>query len=255
MAPDMQHPYLTHPLTGEPIVAIGRRRNGQPIWPVIGAAEDGEDGGDTDDGDGDEQDGDTGGTDDLGDAGKAAIDRMKAQRNAAKTEARQWRALATEVGVSSVDELRAKLFGGKPKAKDDAADDKPDAEQIRRDARREAQQSADARIVRAEVKAAAGGKLADPADAVKLLDLTHFELDEDGNLDEDEVADAIADLLRRKPYLAAASKNDDDEGSSTRRRRAPRPDRSQGSRGSAVSDSREQALEQLARRGYARTTQ
>lgn len=251
MAPDMQHPFLTHPLTGEPIVALGLRRNGTPIWPVIGAAEDGEDGGDTDDG-GDEQDGNDGATDDLGDAGKAAIDRMKTQRNAAKAEARQWKALASEFGVSSVDELRERL-GGKAKPKADTDGDKLDADQIRRDARREAQQSADTRIIRAEIKAAAGGKLADPSDAVRLLDLSHFELDDNGDLDEDEVADAIADLLRRKPYLAAGSKNDDDE-ESPRRRRAPRPDRSQGPRGSAVSDSKEQALEQLARRGF-KTTQ
>jgi len=33
------HPTLTHPLTGAPIWALGMRRDGQVIWPVIGAAD------------------------------------------------------------------------------------------------------------------------------------------------------------------------------------------------------------------------
>jgi hypothetical protein len=60
---------------------------------------------------------------------------------------------------------------------------------------------------------------------VRLLDLSQFELDADGNVDEDEVADAIKDLIERKPYLAAqGGKNDDDK-------RNLRPDRGQGARG------------------------
>ncbi|SDT74342.1 hypothetical protein [Actinoplanes derwentensis] len=34
-----QHPTLTHPHTGLPITAVGRRRDGQPIWPVIGGSQ------------------------------------------------------------------------------------------------------------------------------------------------------------------------------------------------------------------------
>lgn len=59
------------------------------------------------------------------------------------------------------------------------------------------------RIVTAEVKAAAGGKLADPADAVRLLDLAQFDLDENDEVDGKAVAKAIDDLLKAKPYLAA----------------------------------------------------
>lgn len=251
MAPDMQHPSLCHPHTGEPLMALGARRDGRLIWPVIGAAEDDGDGaGEDQDGDGDQQDDSADGAEKLGDPGKAALDRMKQQRNAAKGESKAWKDLAAEFGAASVDDLRERLTGKpKPSTKDD--DGGQDPEQIRRVARREAQQAADTRIIRAEVKAAAGGKLADPSDAVRLLDLSKFELDDNGDLDEDEVTDAITDLLRRKPYLAAAGRNDDDGTSRTRR--APRPDRSQGSRGIAVSDSKEQAREQLARRGIKTT--
>lgn len=34
------HPTLVHPHTGEPLQAIGLRRNGTPIWPIMGASED-----------------------------------------------------------------------------------------------------------------------------------------------------------------------------------------------------------------------
>ncbi len=81
------------------------------------------------------------------------------------------------------------------------------------------------RIVRAEVKALAGGKLADPADAVAMLDLSEFKLDDTGNVDPKAVEAAIDKLLEAKPYLAAGG---------TVRRPAPQgsgPDLRQGARG------------------------
>jgi hypothetical protein len=59
------------------------------------------------------------------------------------------------------------------------------------------------RIRRSEVKAAAKGVLADPADAYKFLDLDSFEVDDDGNVDEAAIAKALTDLVADKPYLAA----------------------------------------------------
>lgn len=78
--------------------------------------------------------------------------------------------------------------------------------------------SANHKILRAEVRAAAAGKLADPSDAPKLLDLDQFEVGEDGDVDQDEIADAIDDLLKDKPYLAARKNT----------ARIPKPDRRQG---------------------------
>ena len=74
------------------------------------------------------------------------------------------------------------------------------------------------RLVRSEVRAVAAGKLADPNDAISLLDLDSFELDEDGNVDEDKVVKAITKLVEDKPYLAANGtrrKVDFDAGSRT----------------------------------------
>ncbi len=129
-------------------------------------------------GDGDEPDPD--GADELGDKGKRALASMKGKWRAERERAR---------------ELAEKL------AEKDGADE---AEQVRRQAETAALSKANARIIRAEVKAAAKGVLADPADAYKFLDLDQFEVDENGDLDSDEVAEAIDELIKTKPYLAAA---------------------------------------------------
>ncbi|MEU0245178.1 hypothetical protein ABZ192_12735 [Streptomyces sp. NPDC006235] len=70
----------------------------------------------------------------------------------------------------------------------------------------DADRKLNARIVRAEIKAAAAGKLADPTDALALLDLSAFEVSDDGDVDAQKVSAAIEDLLTRKPHLAATAK-------------------------------------------------
>lgn len=126
----------------------------------------------------------------LAEAGKKALDRERAARKAAAREARELKA--------KVAELEAKQAAG---AQQDQA--QQDAEKARRDAEAAATAKANARILRSEIKAAAGGKLNDPADAVAHIDLTQFEPDADGEFDSAEIAEAISDLIKKKPYLAA----------------------------------------------------
>lgn len=125
----------------------------------------------------------------LGDAGKQAIDRMKAEKKAAEKSARDSKAEA--------DTLRAQL----------AAKDKP-AEEIALDnARKEgetaATQAANARIIKSELKAAAATKLANPLDALAFIDTSDFEVDKNGDVDSDALNEAIDDLLKARPYLAS----------------------------------------------------
>jgi hypothetical protein len=70
----------------------------------------------------------------------------------------------------------------------------------------EALSAANSRILKAEVRAAATGKLSDPADALQFLDLSKLEVGEDGEVDGKAVAAAIDDLIKNKPYLAAQGK-------------------------------------------------
>lgn len=196
--PHLHDPYtgepLRHPRTGELLTPIGTRRNGDPIWPALGAApDDGDGGGDGDNPEGGDGDQDPPGTEDLADAGKKALDAMKAERTAAKREARAAAKRAEEAEA----ELARLRNAGKPPAAD-----QPDPDQVRRDAVKEATARANARILRAEVRAAAAGRLHDPADALAYLDLTDFDVDDDGSVNSKAITEAIDELIERKSYLA-----------------------------------------------------
>lgn len=197
-----------HARTGQLALGWRKARTGeagpQPIWPILGGAEDDQDGTGSDDQDSDadgtsdadaddggggvggDQDGDADpeGADQLGDPGKKALASMKDKWRGEREKRRALEAQLAE--------------------RDKPADgDQPDREALVREAEAKALGKANARIIRAEVKAAAAGKLADPADAYKFLDLSQIEVDADGNVDAEEVADAIDDLIKSKPYLAA----------------------------------------------------
>lgn len=125
----------------------------------------------------------------LGDAGKKALSAMKEREKAARARARE---LEREVA-----ELRAAI-----ESKDKTPDEQ-ELDAVRREAEAAAIARANERILRSEIKAAAAGKLADPEDALRYLDLEEFEVDESGNVDTSEISDAIHELLERKPYLSA----------------------------------------------------
>ena len=71
----------------------------------------------------------------------------------------------------------------------------------------EALAAANQRILKAEVRAAASGKLADPADALRYLDLSKFTVTDDGSVDSQAIANSIGELLEQKPYLGKPSKH------------------------------------------------
>lgn len=109
-------------------------------------------------------------------------------------------------------ELEAKLSrkpkdpGAKPgdngDGKGDAGAKPVDAEALKKELREELTTESNARLVRAEVKAAAAGKLADPADAPRFIDLSKIKVGDDGEPDAKQIKKAIEDLLKEKPYLA-----------------------------------------------------
>lgn len=74
------------------------------------------------------------------------------------------------------------------------------AEQINAEAIAKANQ----RVLKAEIRAAASGKLADPEDALHYLDLSKFEVGENGEVDSTAIGSAIDQLLKSKPYLGKA---------------------------------------------------
>jgi len=146
----------------------------------------------------------------LGEAGKAALlkereARREAERLMKETtagdlvkerKARQKSDEALKAMQSELAELRAKI----------ADADKSDSDRAQDAARRDAEQAAlakaNARILAAEVRAAAG-KLVDPADAARYLDMSEFEVGDDGSVDSGAISEAISDLIKARPYLAA----------------------------------------------------
>lgn len=152
--------------------------------------------------------GDPGNPDDgaLGDAGKRAIDAMKAERNSAKADA------AAE--KKRADELQAKVaeFENRDKSDLEKATAAADAAAKRAEA-------ATARAVRAEVKALAAESFADADDAAAFLDLAKYT-GTDGEIDTTAIQADLTALLERKPHLARPVDTP----------RGPRPDPAQGAR-------------------------
>lgn len=133
---------------------------------------------------------DDAGADQLGDAGKKALDRMKAERKQLKDQLNAYKGL----GLSAED-LRALI----EKSQEDSA--KAEQARQRQEAESAALSKANERLIRAEVKAAATGKLANPALALRLLDLKSFDVNDDGEVDSGAISDAISALLESDPYL------------------------------------------------------
>lgn len=109
---------------------------------------------------------------------------LVAERNARKTAERELAALKAQLAD-----------------KDKPAEEQAIAERIR-EATAEATSKATERLVRAEVKAAATGKVKNPALALKLIDTSGIDVNDDGEVDSDALQAAIAGLLVDYPELA-----------------------------------------------------
>lgn len=67
--------------------------------------------------------------------------------------------------------------------------------------RDDALKAANTRILKAGIRAAASGRLQDPSDALQYLDLTKFEVSDDGEVNTDAITTSLDELLKAKPYL------------------------------------------------------
>lgn len=178
------------------------------------------------------------GADQLGDAGKQAIARMKAERNASKREA----AAAKKDLAAAQKRLQER---------DDA--EKTEAQKLadRVTAAEQRAQQATERAVLAEVRASAADAFADPSDAAEVLarDPAKF-IGDDGSIDSDAIQSALDELLERKPHWRKA------KADPTPSKPKPKPDPSQGGgRGEAPptdfrTATKEERDAELAKSGY-----
>lgn len=220
---------LRHPKTGELLSPLYVRKDGSAVWPVLGASSDdpndpaftggGEDDSDddSDDEDGDESDDDDSDDDDKDD------DKDKKKSKSKKDEdddepSRPERQAARYRTQLRAEQKRNAEMASRLKALEDK-DKKPD--EI---AAREAQEAAD-KASKAEARnrqltlenaffRANTVDWVDPADALKLVDLSEIDVDDDGIVDAKDLRAALKDLARRKPHLVKkpkAASTDDDE--------------------------------------------
>lgn len=132
------------------------------------------------------------GEDALGDAGKKALDRMKADKKAALESERAARA--------ELDTLKQQL--AEATAKGEAVD----VEKAVEAKAAEIAATYQAKVAAAEIRAAAVGQVIDVELVASLPEFapTNF-LTESGEVDQGKVADAISALVASKPFLAAQS--------------------------------------------------
>ena len=188
-----------------------------------------------------EEEPDPEGADKLGDAGKQALERMKAERAAAKKEA-----------LTAKRELAALA----KKVQDFEDRDKSELEKATAKAERLAGQAAKAtaRAVTGEIKVHAVTQFADPTDAVDVLmrDPSKY-VDEAGEIDTDLIQSDLTDLLERKPHWARQPEPTPEAEPAAKPR--PRPDPGQGARPSAPAPdfrtaSKDEVAAELAKYGY-----
>jgi hypothetical protein len=120
----------------------------------------------------------------LGEGGKRALEEERKARAKAEREAKAAR--------DELEKLKQASEGESDKKIREAGDT----------ARKEEREAWASRVVASEVRARAGTKLADPEDAVRLLDLDDFAVGDDGEVDRKKIDAAIDKLLEAKPYLA-----------------------------------------------------
>jgi len=137
-------------------------------------------------------------TDDQGaDKGNSEEVDWKAKFEAERKVRKDWERKAKgDAGAlkQQIEELQAKIDGR------EAEFAQAQKEQAVKD---EAIAAANQRILNAEVRAAAKGRLANEADALAFLDLSEFEVSDDGQVDAQAIEAAIGALLEDRPYLAA----------------------------------------------------
>lgn len=194
------------------LLAVGWRKprpgedGPQPIWPILGGAED-DDGGDQDDDtdDTDTGDGDGDQDDDKGD-----------DKTDHKAEAEKWKAQARKHEQRAKANAEAAKELAKIKREGMSEVDKKVDEAVAA-ARAEERVKAGVRVARSAFLAAAKGRLTDPKEVVEDINLKRY-VDDDGEVDDEAIA-ALVDKLAPKSGKDDDDTDDDTDERDTRRRR------------------------------------
>lgn len=201
-----------HARTGQLAVGWRKPRPGEdpaelyPVWPVLGGAEDDGDTGDQDD---DDQDDNGGGDSDKGKTGDDGKDW--------RAEAEKWQALARK------HEGRAKENAGAAKERDRLRREGLPEQERKIDeavakALAEERSKSGVKLARQAFLAAAKGAIPNAADVADDVNLGRY-VNDDGEVDENGLAELVKRLAPKKSDTDGNDEDDDREGRDTRRRR------------------------------------
>lgn len=201
---------LVHPRTGAPIVPLGFKKNGAPIWPILGAAEGDEGGAGSDSGDGEGGEGEGAGSEgqegtDSKDNGapKATYTHEEYEALKARMQAADRRASGAEQKVKDFEKQGMTEL---QKAQTEADEHKQAATTL----------AGENRGLRLQIAFLTSNDVTwhDPEAALRLADLSEVQ-DAEGNIDKAALKKALTDLAKAKPFLVKTedSNDDEDEGS------------------------------------------
>lgn len=209
-------PGLRHPHTGALVEALGYKRNGDPIWPVLGAAPDddgdggtgGDDGGDDDPEDDADED-DSG--DDAGD-GKSKPRKKGEDDDDDEETVPKWKLDKLHKRMTAADQRSSNL----QKELDDLKSTKDITPEIKKELdelkAKIGPVETERDTLRLQVAFLSNNtiKWKDADAALKLADLSEVDFDDKGRVDKRALKAALKQLATEKPYLVADADTDDD---------------------------------------------
>lgn len=197
-----------HPRTGQQAVGWRKARPGetgaQPIWPIFGGAEDDGDDEDDQDDDGDGKPG-TGGSGKDDDAEDTTDWKAEAEKHKALSRKHEQRAKENAAAAKELARVKREGMSDVEKRVDEAVAAAVAEERVK----------AGVRVARSAFLAAASGRLANAKDVAEDVNLKKY-VDEDGEVDEDGIAELVNRLAPKKSDTD--DDEDDDRERDTRRR-------------------------------------
>lgn len=195
-----------HPHTGVPLVPIGTRQNGQPIWPILGASKDDDDP-DGDDPSGDDPDDDSDDEDTDDDSGSdEEIKDPKVHKLSKENEKHRQRnnrlREENERMQARLKEIEDKDKGDLEKATESVTDLTTKNETLEKTVGEQA--------LRIAFLEDTSFKWKNPKTALRLADLSEVTIDDEGNVEG--LNEALKALAKDEPYLLADEDDDSDDG-------------------------------------------
>lgn len=204
-----------HPRSGEPIVPIGRRANGVPIFPILGgsgeeddANDDGDAGGeDDDDAESDDDKDDPEGSDKSGKGSEGDDDRDPQKKIVALEDEKNRHLRRRREAERERDELQRQIEEAKNKDKPEVERLQTENENLKSENETLSTALQEARLQNAFLQDNTY-EWHNPGRALKLADLSEVEFDDDGKVHG--LKAALDALVKTDPYLVKA-KDDKDE--------------------------------------------